>query len=192
MTLNITGNPAADAELDDNPFSLLTGMLLDQQFPMERAFQGPAVIVERIGGPLDPVAIADHDPEEFAALCSRTPAIHRYPGAMARRIQELARYVVDHYDGATERIWTDPGSAADVRRRLRALPGYGERKVAIFMALLGKQLGVRPDGWEAETGAYGEPGVYRSVADVVDAESLAKVRAYKKETKQANRAASTS
>lgn len=190
MTLNLTGDPNADAELS-NPFSLLTGMLLDQQVPMEWAFAGPATLVQRLGGPLEPAAIAEYDPEEFAALCSQKPAIHRFPGAMARRIQELARHVLDTYDGEAERVWSDAETAAELNRRLRALPGFGAGKATIFLALLGKQLDVRPDGWEAETGAYGESGVYRSVADVVDAESLARVRAYKKEAKQAKRATST-
>jgi uncharacterized HhH-GPD family protein len=185
MTIIITGDPAADAELENNPFALLTGMLLDQQFPMERAFAGPHVLAGRLGGPFDPAVVAAHDPEAFAELCSRTPAVHRYPGSMAGRIQALARAVLDDYDGNAVAIWTDVGSGKELLGRLRRLPGFGPTKAMIFLALLGKQFGVRPDGWREAAGAYGDAGAHRSVADVVDADSLAKVRAYKQEQKRA-------
>ena len=188
MSITITGDAATDAELDNNPFSLLTAMLLDQQVPMEKAFSGPRVIVERLGGPLDPAVVAGYDPEAFVALCSRPPAVHRFPGSMAGRIQTLARRVVDEYDGEAARIWTEAGTAKELLSRLQALPGFGVAKATIFLALLGKQLGVRPDGWAEVTGSYGEDGVYKSVADVVDADSLAKVRAYKQEQKRAAKA----
>jgi uncharacterized HhH-GPD family protein len=187
MGFNISGDPKADALLDTNPFALLTAMLLDQQFPMERAFAGPAVLAERFGH-LDPAAVASADPEEFAALCARTPAVHRYPGSMAKRMQSLAAYVLAEYDGDTEAIWRDAPSGRELLARVRALPGFGGQKAAIFVALLGKQLGVRPDGWREAAGAYGEDGSYRSVADVVDQDSLAKVRAFKQEQKAAARA----
>jgi uncharacterized HhH-GPD family protein len=183
-SLNITGDPAADAELAANPFSLLTGMLLDQQFPMERAFAGPYVILQRLGADtLDPTTIAAYDPEEFVKLCQGPPAVHRYPGAMAARIQELARIVLDEYDGDATTIWAT-GTAKDVTQRLRALPGFGAAKAKIFLALLGKQFGIKPRGWVTETGPLGKAGSYRSVADVVDAESLLKVRATKQELKK--------
>lgn len=183
-TLNITGDPAADAELARNPFSLLTGMLLDQQFPMERAFAGPYVILQRLGAAtLDPHTIATYDPEAFVKLCQGPPAVHRYPGAMAARIQELARIVLDDYDGDATKIWSE-GTAKDVIQRLKALPGFGAAKATIFLALLGKRFGVKPRGWVTETGPLGKPTAYRSVADVVDAESLAKVRATKQEIKK--------
>jgi uncharacterized HhH-GPD family protein len=187
MGFNFTGDPEADALLDTNPFALLMAMLLDQQFPMERAFAGPAVLAERFGH-LEPAAVAAADPEEFAALCARTPAVHRYPGSMAKRMQSLAAYVLAEYDGDTEAIWRDVPSGRELLVRVRALPGFGGQKAAIFVALLGKQLGVRPDGWREAAGAYGEDGSYRSVADVVDQDSLAKVRAFKQEQKAAARA----
>ncbi len=188
MAINITGDPAADAELDRNPFSLLTGMLLDQQVTMEKAFSGPKVLTERLGGPLDPATVAAYDPEAFAALCSRPPAVHRFPGSMAGRIQALARQIVADYSGDAATVWTEAASAKDLHARLKALPGFGQAKATIFLALLGKQLGVRPEGWAEVTGPLGESGVYQSVADVVDADSLAKVRAYKQEQKRAAKA----
>ena len=182
----ITGEPAADALLERDPFALLAGMLLDQQFPMERAFAGPQKIVERLGvESLDPAAVAALDPEEFAALCATPPAVHRYPGSMAGRLQELARIIVEQYDGDTAALWQEATSGADLLARLRALPGFGDAKARIFVALLGKQRGVQPDGWEQAAGAYAEPGSFRSVADVVDPGSLAKVRAFKQQQKQA-------
>ena len=182
----ITGEPAADALLERDPFALLAGMLLDQQFPMERAFAGPQKIVERLGvDSLDPAAVAALDPEQFAALCATPPAVHRYPGSMAGRLQELARIIVEQYDGDTAALWQEATSGADLLARLRALPGFGDAKARIFVALLGKQRGVQPDGWEQAAGAYAEPGSFRSVADVVDPESLAKVRAFKQQQKQA-------
>lgn len=184
-SLAITGDAAADDLLERDPFALLVGMLLDQQFPMERAFAGPAVIAERLGvDRLDPAAIAALDPDEFASLCATPPAVHRYPGSMAGRIQTLAAAIVDQYDEDASALWTGVASGAELLRRLRALPGYGETKAKIFLALLGKQRGVRPDGWEAAAGAYAEPGSFRSVADVVDPASLARVRAFKQEQKR--------
>jgi uncharacterized HhH-GPD family protein len=185
--IQIAQDPAADRLLSEDPFALVIGMLLDQQFPMERAFAGPAVLAERFGQ-LDPAAVAAADPEDFAALCARTPAVHRYPGSMASRMQALAAYVLAEYGGDTGAIWRDVPSGQELLARVRALPGFGGQKAAIFVALLGKQLGVRPDGWREAAGAYGDEGSYRSVADVVDPDSLAKVRAFKQEQKTANRA----
>ena len=179
----------ADALLESNPFSLLVGMLLDQQYPMEAAFAGPKKIADRIGG-VDAREIADYDPEKFAALCSKTPAIHRFPGSMAKRVQALAQLVVDHYGGDATGLWTagDP-DGAEVLRRIKALPGFGEQKAKIFLALLGKQYGVTPDGWRKAAGDYGKAGSFLSVADVVDPGSLEKVRSYKKQAKAAAKAA---
>ena len=182
--LTIAQDPTADRVLSEDPFALLTGMLLDQQFPMERAFAGPAKILERFGT-LDPAAIADADPEHFATLCATPPAIHRYGRSMAGRVQEVARAVVADYGGDAERLWTEASSGADLLARIRKLPGFGEQKAKIFTALVAKQLGVRPDGWEQAAGAYAEPGSHRSVADVVDQDSLDQVRAFKKEQKAA-------
>jgi uncharacterized HhH-GPD family protein len=182
--IQIAQDAAADEVLSDNPFALLVGMLLDQQYPMEHAFRGPAKILERFGT-LDPRAIAEADPEEFAALCATAPAIHRYPGSMAQRVQALARVVVDEYDGQADRLWEGVAHGKELMRRLQGLPGYGKQKAQIFTALLAKQLDVRPEGWEGVAGDYSEKGGYRSVADVIDADSLARVRAFKQEKKAA-------
>jgi uncharacterized HhH-GPD family protein len=182
MAIQIAQDPHADQVLAESPFALLTGMLLDQQYPMEHAFRGPAKILDRFGS-LDPATVAAADPEEFAALCSTPPAIHRFPGSMAARVQALAAHVVEEYDGHAERLWEEAESGQDLMRRLQALPGFGKQKAQIFVALVAKQLGVRPPGWEDAAGAYAEPGSFRSVADVVDATSLDKVRSFKKEMK---------
>ena len=188
MTLWMTGDDAADRLLDTDPFALLVGMLLDQQVAMETAFAGPAKIADRMGG-WDVHRIADADPEEFAALCATPPAVHRYPGSMAGRIQAVARAVVDEYDGDVTRIWTegDPDGAT-VLKRLKALPGFGDQKARIFLALLGKQRGVQPAGWQEAAGAYGDDE-FRSIADVRDADSLGKVRETKRAAKAAAKAA---
>ncbi|GEA83284.1 (Fe-S)-cluster assembly protein [Cellulomonas gelida] len=188
MTLWMTGDAAADQLLDDDPFALLLGMLLDQQYPMEAAFAGPAKILDRLGT-LSPEAIAHADPDEFSALCATPPAVHRYPGSMAGRIQAVARAVVEDYDGDVTRIWTqDDPDGATVLKRLKALPGFGEQKARIFLALLGKQRGVQPAGWREAAGSYGEDGSRRSIADVTDATSLQLVRETKKAAKAAAKA----
>jgi uncharacterized HhH-GPD family protein len=181
--LQLAGDPAADALLDANAFALLVGMLLDQQVPMETAFAGPKKIADRMGG-LDAYAVAGYDPEKFAALCSEKPAVHRFPGSMATRIQTLAQIIVDRYDGDATGLWTvgEP-DGAELLKRLKALPGFGEQKARIFLALLGKQYGVTPPGWRAAAGEYGKAGTHMSVADIVDAGSLQQVRAYKKQLK---------
>jgi len=187
MGFHITGDPKSDAVLDEYPFAILTGMMLDQQYPMEHAFRGPAKVLERFGS-LDPAAIAAADPEQFAALCSTPPAIHRFPGSMAARLQELARIVDEEYAGDASRLWTGASTGTELLKRVMALPGFGKQKAQIFVALLAKQLDVRPDGWERAVGAYSEDG-YRSVADVVDAASLQKVRDFKKAKKAEAKAA---
>ena len=185
VKLCLTQHAEADQLLSENPFALVVGMLLDQQVPMETAFAGPRKIAERLGG-FDPRRIADCDPETFAALCSESPAVHRFPASMAKRIQDLARVIVDDYDGDAAALWTRGGpDGAEVVRRLRALPGFGEEKARIFLALLGKQYGVTPRGWRATAGDYGRAGTHLSVADVVDKGSLDAVRAYKKKMKAA-------
>jgi uncharacterized HhH-GPD family protein len=163
-------------------------MLLDQQYPMEHAFRGPAKILDRFGS-LDPGRIAAAEPEAFADLCATPPAIHRYGRSMAGRVQQLAQVVVSDYGGDAERIWTEAADPIDLLARLRSLPGYGDQKARIFAALLGKQLGVRPDGWREAIGPYAEDGSYRSVADVVDESSLQKVREFKQAAKAAAKAA---
>ncbi|MCW2785888.1 MAG: Fe-S cluster assembly protein HesB [Marmoricola sp.] len=186
MAIQITGDADADKVLTDDPFALLLGMLLDQQYPMEHAFRGPAKLLSRFGT-LDPARIAGEDPEAFATLCATTPAVHRFPGSMANRIQAVAREVVDTYDGDTTRLWNEATTGADLVKRVMALPGFGKQKAQIFTALLAKQLGVRPEGWEKAVGDYSQDG-FRSVADVVDPVSLLKVREYKKEKKAAAKA----
>jgi uncharacterized HhH-GPD family protein len=181
--VHITGDDHADQVLTDDPFALLVGMLLDQQYPMEHAFRGPAKILDRFGT-LDPARIVAADPEEFAAMASTPPAIHRYGRSMAARVQALAGIVGETYAGRAERLWTEASSGSDLLERVMALPGFGKQKAQIFVALLAKQLGVRPEGWEQAVGDYAEDG-YRSVADVTDPESLQKVRDYKKAKKAA-------
>ncbi|PRX50330.1 putative HhH-GPD family protein [Prauserella shujinwangii] len=186
-TLHLTGDPDADRLLSDDPLALLVGMLLDQQVAMEVAFAGPKKIADRLGG-FDAHRIASHDPEKFAALCATPPAVHRFPGSMARRIQALCEYVVQHYDGDATALWTDGDpDGREVLRRLKALPGYGDQKARIFLALLGKQYGVRPEGWREAAGAYGEDGARRSIADVVDERTLNEVRSFKKAAKAAKK-----
>ncbi|MCW2517086.1 MAG: putative HhH-GPD family protein [Mycobacterium sp.] len=186
--LQLVQDPAADELLESNPFALLVGMMLDQQIPMEVAFAGPRKLAERIGA-VDAREIADYDPDAFIALFSEKPAVHRFPGSMAKRLQTLAQAVVDEYGGDVVALWTagDP-DGAEVLRRLKALPGFGEQKAKIFLALLGKQYGVTPKGWREAAGDYGKAGTYMSVADVVDQGSLEKVRSYKKAAKAAAKA----
>ncbi|WP_405159470.1 Fe-S cluster assembly protein HesB [Nocardia sp. NBC_01499] len=175
----------ADELLTEDHFATLLGMLLDQQYPMEHAFRGPKKIADRMGG-FDIHRIAEADTKEFEDLCATPPAIHRYGRSMARRAQELARYIIENYDAKTENLWkTDKPDGNEVLRRLKALPGFGEQKAKIFLSLLGKQRGVQPPGWREAAGAYGDEGSRRSVADVTDAESLAQVREFKKQAKAA-------
>ena len=185
-TVRLAQQPEADELLGRSPLAALVGMLLDQQVPMEWAFSGPYTIATRMGADdLDAHAIAAQDPDEFAALLSAKPAVHRYPGSMAKRVQQLCQYLVEHYDGDAANLRRDADTGAELLRRLNALPGYGKQKSQIFVALLGKQLGVTPSGWREAAGAYGEEGSYRSVADITGPESLDKVRAHKQEVKRA-------
>ncbi|MFV8320115.1 HhH-GPD-type base excision DNA repair protein [Mycobacterium sp. 23] len=185
--LQLVQDPAADALLESDPFALLVGMLLDQQIPMEVAFAGPKKIADRMGS-LDVTEIADYDPEKFAALCSEKPAVHRFPGSMAKRIQTLAQTIVERYDGDTAALWTAGNpDGKELLKRLKALPGFGDQKAKIFLALLGKQYGVTPSGWRAAAGDYGKAGTHMSIADIVDAESLGQVRSYKKQMKAASK-----
>jgi uncharacterized HhH-GPD family protein len=187
--LRLAQDEHADALLARDPFALVVGMLLDQQIPMEWAFTGPATIAARMGTEsLDPALIARYDPDEFVALMAGPPAVHRYPRSMGGRVQKLADYVVQRYGGDVSRLWTEASTGIELRRRLGELPGFGDQKARIFVALLGKQLGVQPEGWQQAAGAYGEHGSRRSVADVVDEQSLAEVRHYKREAKKASKA----
>ena len=181
-TIRIAQDEAADEVLSTDDFGLLTGMLLDQQFPMELAFAGPAKILERFGT-LDPAKIAAAEPEAFADLCATPPAIHRYGRSMAGRIQQLAQVIVEQYDGRTAALWETADSTSELLKRLKALPGFGDQKARIFAALLGKQLDVTHDGWRATIGPYAAEGATRSVADVVDPASLQAVREFKQAAK---------
>ncbi|MGW1157685.1 HhH-GPD-type base excision DNA repair protein [Streptomyces sp. NPDC002519] len=192
VTLHLAQDPDADALLGRSALAALTGMLLDQQVPMEWAFKGPWTIAQRLGADdLDAHEIAAYDPEAFAALLSEKPAVHRYPGSMAGRIQQVCRYLVEHYDGDAEALWRGVGSGPELLKRLQGLPGFGKQKAQIFLALLGKQLGVRPPGWREAAGSYGAVESFRSVADITGPDSLAKVRAHKQELKAAAKTAKT-
>ncbi|GGX37974.1 HhH-GPD-type base excision DNA repair protein [Streptomyces chryseus] len=184
--IRLAQQPEADELLGRSPLADLIGMLLDQQIPMEWAFAGPYTIAQRLGGDdLDAHEIAAYDPEAFVELLSAKPAVHRYPGSMAKRVQQLCQYLVDEYDGDATALWRDVATGKELLARLNALPGFGKQKSQIFLALLGKQLGVRPHGWREAAGAYGDEGSYRSAADITGPESLAKVRAFKQEAKAA-------
>ncbi|MEU5437863.1 HhH-GPD-type base excision DNA repair protein [Streptomyces sp. NPDC020719] len=183
-TLHLAQQPEADELLSRSPLAALVGMLLDQQIPMEWAFAGPYTIATRMGADdLDAATIAAYDPEAFAELLKEKPAVHRYPGSMAQRVQQLCRYLVEEYGGDPEAVWRDAATGAELLTRLKALPGFGDQKARIFLALLGKQLNVRPPGWAEAAGPYGESDCHRSVADITGPQTLAKVRAYKQEMK---------
>jgi len=186
--LRLTGDADGDALLSSNPFALLVGMMLDQQIRMEIAFLGPQRLAERLGIELTPAALAATPPDEVDAAFRVKPAIHRFPGAMATRVVRLAEAVVEHHGGDAARIWRGVKDASVLHERLAALPGFGDEKASIFLALLAKQLGVRPEGWEAAAGEYALEG-YRSIADVVDADSLLLVRESKQAVKQAEKQA---
>ena len=186
--LCLAQDPDADALLTNDPTALLMGMLLDQQFPLEWAFRAPWRLAQRMEQTsLDAAEIADYDPEAFVKLMAGPPALHRYPASMAVRVQALCRVVVEQYGGDAAALWRTAGTGKELLVRLRALPGFGEQKARIFVALLGKQLGVRPEGWREVAGPYGEDGSRRSAADVTDAETLAEVRAFKQAAKRATK-----
>jgi uncharacterized HhH-GPD family protein len=185
IDLHITGDADADALLSSDPLALLIGMLLDQQIPMETAFAGPAKLRDRLDR-FDAATIAGTDPDELVAVMKQTPAVHRFPGSMAGRVQALSEAIVADWGGDASAIWKQGSpDGAEVLRRLKALPGFGEQKAKIFLALLGKQCGLDAEGWRDAAGAYGEQGSHRSVADIVDPESLGKVRETKRELKAA-------
>lgn len=190
VTLHLAQDPEADALLGRSPLAALVGMLLDQQVPMEWAFKGPWTIAQRMGtDDLDAHEIAVMAPESFAALLSTKPAVHRYPGSMAKRIQQLCQYLVEHHDGDASAVWQDAETGMELLSRLESLPGFGHQKAQIFLALLGKQLDTQPPGWREAAGPYGDPDSFRSVADIKGPDSLAKVRAHKQEMKAAAKAA---
>ena len=181
-TMPVTNTPEANKLLVSDPLALLIGMLLDQQVPMEWAFLGPYTLRERLGGTLDASAIAAMDPEDLVAVFVAKPALHRYPAAMARRTHELCQYLVDTYDGDAGKVWRGVRSGDELYRRLRALPGYGDEKAKIFLAILAKRLGKTPAGWEAAAAPFSD-STPRSVADIDSPEAFARVREFKKAKK---------
>jgi uncharacterized HhH-GPD family protein len=187
--LRLSGNPEADALLSKDPLALLIGMVLDQQIPLEWAFAGPAELRRRLGHDLDARDLASMDPEALAAAFSARPALHRYPGSMAGRVQEMCRILVEQYGGKADAVWKGATSGADLLKRVHDLPGFGEQKAKIFVALLGKQLGVKAAGWQEVSSPFGDAGTFRSVADIVDAASLDQVRAFKQDMKAKAKAA---
>ena len=187
-TLCLAQNPDADRLLTDSPLALLIGMVLDQQIPLEWAFTGPLTLKQRLGRDLDAADLAGRDPDALAKVFATPPALHRFPGSMAGRVQEMCRVVAEDYDNDAANVWAGVKDANELLKRIEALPGFGKMKAKIFLALLGKQLGVRPKGWREASGDFGADRSYKSVADITDGKSLEKVRAYKKEMKAAAKA----
>ncbi|MEY2426578.1 MAG: hypothetical protein QOI61_2150 [Actinomycetota bacterium] len=183
--LRITGNPEADALNATNPLALLFAMVLDQQVPLEWAFLGPHTLTQRLGTNLDVAKLAEMDEGTLVTIFCDRPALHRYPAAMARRVHALSTLIVDEYNGDPAAIWETAADGKELYKRIKALPGFGEMKAKIFVALLAKQFGVKPEGWETVAGDFGQAGSYLSVADIVDEASLGKVRAYKAQKKAA-------
>ncbi len=184
--VRISQDAAADELLGRDALALTLGMLLDQQFPMERAFAGPRLLADRLGvDELDAADLAAADPERLATTFTGPPALHRYPRSMAARTQELCRLLVERYDGRPEGLWSDVADGPELLKRVADLPGFGAQKAKIFVALLGKQYGVTPPGWRAAAGDYGDEASRRSIADVTGPESLAEVRRFKQEQKAA-------
>ncbi len=181
--IHVTGDDAVDQLLSDDPLALLVAMVLDQQVPLERAFRSPYDLRERLGGRLDVAALASMDPEALAGVFSEKPALHRFPKSMASRVQDVCTVIVDSYGGDAAAVWTSAADGQELLANVKALPGFGEQKARIFIALLGKQLGIRPPGWEKVASPFGDTGTFRSVADIDSPESLAKVRQYKQKAK---------
>jgi uncharacterized HhH-GPD family protein len=188
MTLSLPIDPEANKLLSTDPLALLIGMVLDQQIPLEKAFSSPYVLAQRLGHAPTAVELAEFDPEALIEIFAKPPALHRFPKAMAARVQEVCRALVEHYDGDAAGLWAGAADGRELLKRVASLPGFGKQKSQIFVALLGKQYGVEPAGWREAAGGYGEAGSFKSVADIVDGESLGRVRAYKKEMKAAAKA----
>jgi len=189
VTISMPVEPDANDLLSRDPLALLIGMLLDQQVPLERAFSAPYDLARRLGHEPTAAELADYDPEALAAVFAERPALHRYPKSMAARVQALSQLIVARYGGDASRVWGDAASGAELRQRVAELPGFGAQKAQIFVALLGKQLGVQPPGWREAAGTFGEPGTFCSVADICDEDSLGRVRAYKQQLKAAAKGA---
>ncbi|WP_433614244.1 HhH-GPD-type base excision DNA repair protein [Dactylosporangium sp. CA-139114] len=189
MAITLPIDDAANEYLTRSPLALLVGMTLDQQIPLEKAFSSPYVLAQRLGHEPTAHELAEFDPEALVAIFATPPALHRFPKAMAARVQEVCRALAERYDGDPAGLWDGVADGGELLRRVQGLPGFGKQKAQIFVALLGKQYGVEPEGWRAAAGGYGEEGSYRSVADIVDGPSLAKVREYKKQVKAEAKAA---
>jgi uncharacterized HhH-GPD family protein len=183
--------PEANELLTRSPLALLIAMLLDQQVPLEKAFSGPLELVRRLGHEPTVAELAEFDPDALAEIFSERPALHRYPRAMSARVQDLARLIMEQYDGEPAQVWESASSGTQLLKQVAALPGFGAQKAQIFVALLGKQLGVRPDGWQEASGAFGDEGTRFSVADITDEETLRQVRAHKAALKAAAKGAKT-
>ncbi|WP_433121503.1 HhH-GPD-type base excision DNA repair protein [Micromonospora sp. CA-246542] len=188
MTLVLPIDPEANRLLERSPLALLVGMVLDQQVSMEKAFSSPYVLAQRLGHDLNAAELAGYDTEALIALFATPPALHRFPKAMATRVQEVCRVLVERYDGDAALLWSGVADGPELLRRVADLPGFGKQKAQIFVALLGKRFGVTPQDWRTAAGGYGDPGAYRSVADVTDADSLRRVREYKQQMKAAAKA----
>jgi uncharacterized HhH-GPD family protein len=188
MTISLPIDAEANALLSSNPLALLIGMTLDQQIPLEKAFSSPYVLAQRLGHEPTATELADFHPEALITIFATPPALHRFPKAMAARVQDVCRVLVERYDGEAAALWAGAADGRELLKRIGELPGFGKQKAQIFTALLGKQYGVRPPGWREAAGGYGDADAFRSVADIVDGESLAKVRAFKKEMKAAAKA----
>ncbi|MFC0095994.1 HhH-GPD-type base excision DNA repair protein [Micromonospora marina] len=189
MTLSLPIDPQANELLARSPLALLLGMVLDQQVPMEKAFSSPYVLAQRLGHEPDAAELAGYDPEALVEVFARAPALHRFPKAMAARVQEVCRALVERYDGDPARLWSDVTDGRELLRRVGELPGFGRQKAQIFVALLGKRFGITPDGWREAAGDYGDADAHRSVADVTDPESLRRVREFKQRMKAEAKAA---
>ncbi|MEV6595388.1 HhH-GPD-type base excision DNA repair protein [Actinoplanes sp. NPDC051346] len=191
MTFSLPIADEANQLLSTDPLALLIGMVLDQQIPLEKAFSSPYVLAQRLGHAPTAEELAEFDPEALIAIFAKPPALHRFPKAMAARVQEVCRALVGNYGGDAANLWRDAADGKELLKRVGALPGFGKQKSQIFVALLGKQYDVQPPGWREAAGAYGEEGAHRSVADIVDGDSLVRVRAFKKEMKAAAKSSST-
>ena len=182
-SLPFTEDEDANRLLAANPLAALIGMLLDQQYPMERAFYSPHLLAERLDGPLEPETIAPLEDDEIEEIFKGPPALHRFPASMGRRTRDMCRHIVEEYDGDAAEVWRGAEDGKDLYRRLKAIPGFGESKARVFIGVIGKRLGEGPDGWESEAADW------QTVADVDSFEKIAELREYKKRRKAAKKAA---
>ncbi|MGH9307423.1 MAG: HhH-GPD-type base excision DNA repair protein [Acidimicrobiales bacterium] len=189
--LHLSQHAEADKLLSESPLALLIGLVLDQQIPLEKAFRSPLDLKERLGGRLDVGEIAAMDPDVLAKVFSIVPALHRFPASMAARTQELCRVIENDYQGDAAQVWSKASSGRELLANLKGLPGFGDQKARIFVAFLGKQLGVGPRGWKAVSEPFGQTGTYRSIADIDGPEALLRVRAYKTRMKAKAKATAT-